>query len=376
MFKVKNWQLKREGDYLYEDNRPKKQIAYIFDINKCIACQTCSVACKTTWTSGKGEEIMFWNNVESKPYGGYPLKWELNVLNKMPDQNWNEDGSYAGRTLFESTPVNERVTGWLPKVEDYSYPNIGEDECSGIVDKGDFFSGVHKVWMFYLARICNHCTYPACLAACPRKAIYKRQEDGIVLIDQSRCRGYRECVRSCPYKKTYFNLVTRISEKCIGCYPLIEKGEQPRCVQTCIGKIRLQGFISHPDKPREDNPIDYIVYFKKVALPLYPQFGLEPNVYYIPPVHVPKEFLEQMFGPGVDNAIDIYRKVKEDKKLLGAFLLFGSTDKIIHSFKVSNKEAFGYDESGKLVVTVPLTEPIYIRPYFDKKLKAYKHNIP
>ena len=47
----------------------------------------------------------------------------------------------------------------------------------------------HKVWFFHLARICNDCTYPGCLAACPRNAIYKRPEDGIVLIDQSRCRG-------------------------------------------------------------------------------------------------------------------------------------------------------------------------------------------
>jgi len=374
--KVRNWQIKREQEYPYQENRPQRQIAYVFDTNKCIACQTCTVACKTTWTSGKGEEIMFWNNVETKPYGGYPLKWDLNILDKMQPQHWNSDRTYAGKTLLESTPTNERVLGWLPKVEDYSYPNIGEDECSGIVEKGDFFSGIHRVWMFYLARICNHCTYPACLAACPRKAIYKRQEDGIVLIDQSRCRGYRECVRACPYKKTFFNLVTRISEKCIGCYPLIEKGEQPRCVQTCIGKIRLQGFISHPDDPKEDNPIDYIVYFKKVALPLYPQFGLEPNVYYIPPVHVPKEFLNQMFGPGVEDAIETYRHTMDDKKLLGAFLLFGSTPKTLHKFKVTQKEAMGYDEQGTLVSKVPLTEPIFIREYFDKKLKAYRHNIP
>ena len=230
--------------------------------------------------------------------------------------------------------------------------------------------------MFYLARICNHCTYPACLAACPRKAIYKRKEDGIVLIDQSRCRGYRECVRACPYKRTFFNLVTRISEKCIGCYPLIEKGEQPRCVQTCIGKIRLQGFLSKPDSPQKDNPIDYLVYVKKVALPLYPQFGLEPNVYYIPPVHVPKEFLYQMFGPGVDNAIETYKGAKVDKELLGAFLLFGSTDKIIRSFKVEGDYTLGFNDEREMIAKVPLTEPIYVRPYFDKKVGTYRHNIP
>src|SRR3989304_5869102 len=107
-----------------------------------------------------------------------------------------------------------------------------------------------------------------------------RKEDGIVLIDQSRCRGYRECVRACPYKRTFFNLVTRISEKCIGCYPLIEKGEQPRCVQTCIGKIRLQGFLSKPDSPQDYKNYHDKAYKHFRTMPSRPHIGLEPNVYY------------------------------------------------------------------------------------------------
>ena len=376
MPKVKNWQLNREMEYPYEENRPKRQIGYVFDINKCIACQTCTVACKTTWTSGKGQEMMFWNNVETKPYGGYPLQWDIEILDDLDDQVWEEENQrYEGKTIFESAPRGEKVLGWLPEAEDYAYPNIGEDECAGIVEKGQYFTGIHPVWMFYMPRICNHCTYPACLAACPRKAIYKREEDGIVLIDQSRCRGYRECVRACPYKKSFFNLVTRVSEKCIGCYPLIERGEQPRCVQTCIGKIRLQGFLSKPEEARKDNPLDLIVHFRKVALPLFPQFGLEPNVYYIPPIHVPTDFLFQMFGPGVDHAIEVYRNVKDDPELLGAFMLFGATPKIIHSFEVKGETAIGYDEEGNEVARVPFTEPLYIRPYFDRKHDTYRHNI-
>ncbi len=375
MPKVYNWHLGREMEYPYEESRPEKQVAWVFDINKCIECQTCTVACKTTWTSGKGQESMFWNNVETKPYGGYPTGWDLSILPKLGEQVWNESNVYEGKTVFESAPQGEKVNGYLPDDEDYAHVNLGEDECTEIIEKGAFFQGIHNAWMFYLARICNHCTYPACLAACPRKAIYKRKEDGIVLVDQTRCRGYRECVKACPYKKVFFNMVTRTSEKCIACFPLIEKGEQPRCVQTCIGKIRLMGFLSSPEKIRRDNPLDFLIYYKKVALPLYPQFGLEPNVYYIPPIHVPREFLYQMFGPMVDEAIETYRSAPEDRELLGALLLFTSTQRIVHSFRVKGDYVYGYDEKGNEVVRVPFTEPLYIRPYFDSKRNVYRHTI-
>ncbi len=373
---VKNWQLKKDMKYPYDDNRPNKQIAYVFDTNKCIACQTCTVACKTTWTSGKGQETMFFNNVETKPYGGYPLKWDQNTLEMMGEQSWDKaTGEYKGKTIFDDAK-GENVKGWRPSERDYAFPNMGEDECSDIVSKGSFFTGIHDVWMFYLARICNHCTYPACLAACPRKAIYKRQEDGIVLIDESRCRGYKECVKACPYKKTFFNMITRVSEKCIGCYPLIEKGEQPRCVQTCIGKIRMQGFLSKPEEAKADNPIDQIVHIKKIALPLYPQYGTEPNVYYVPPVHVPTDFLHQMFGPGVDKAVEAYKNLKNDKDLLAAFLLFGNTPKIIHNYKREGDFTVGYNDKGEVVTKVPLTEPVYVRPYNDKDYGTFRHNTP
>ena len=229
MAKVKNWHLKREIEYPYEGSRPKKQWAIIFDLNKCIACQTCTLACKTTWTSGKGQEYMFWNNVETKPWGGYPLAWDLRILEKLGRQEWSASGEYQGKTLIEAAPPTERVLHFAPTDEDWMYPNVGEDDCAGgNVDGGAHMASLpHDKWFFYLPRTCAHCTYPACLAACPRKAIYKRDEDGIVLIDQSRCKGYGECVRACPYKKSMYNPYTRTSEKCIGCYPAVEEGVQP-----------------------------------------------------------------------------------------------------------------------------------------------------
>ena len=78
--------------------------------------------------------------------------------------------------------------------------------------------------MFYLPRICEHCLNPSCMASCPSGAIYKRAEDGIVLVDQDRCRGWRQCITGCPYKKIYFNHKTGKAEKCTFCYPRVEVG--------------------------------------------------------------------------------------------------------------------------------------------------------
>ena len=375
MARVHNWQIGREMSYWYPESRPEKQFAAIFDINKCIACQTCTLACKTTWTSGKGQEYMLWNNVESKPFGFYPLKWDLELLAKLGKQAWN-GGAYEGRTLFEAAPEGERVLGWRPEEQDYSYPNVGEDDCAGIIENGAGLSVPHMSWFFYLARICNHCTYPACLASCPRGSIYKRPEDGIVLVDQSRCRGYQECVQACPYKKVFYNAMTGTSEKCIACFPKMEQGLQPQCFVNCIGKIRMAGYLSTPDKANPENPIDYLVHVRKVALPLFPQFGLEPNVYYIPPVHAPSPYLRQMFGPGVDAAIATYRSAQDDPDLGGLLGLFGCTEQVMPRWKRVNDSVIGMEENGKEIVRVPLREPIYVRQAFDAKYGVQRTNCP
>jgi nitrate reductase beta subunit len=381
MPKVYNWQLGREMDYWYPESRPDRQVAAVFDINKCIACQTCTMSCKTTWTSGKGQEYMFWNSVETKPWGSYPLGWDVRILEKLGPQPWDITGVkpvYAGKTIFEAAPQGERVLGYLPEDEDWANPNRGEDETNEPIDESKFYlSQVHAIWNFYLARICMHCTYPACLAACPRKAIYKRKEDGIVLIDQERCRGYRECVRACPYKRAMYNHVTRISEKCIFCYPAVEQGIWPRCMRNCIGKIRMVGYINTPEEADPENPIDFMIHVKKLALPLYPQLGLEPNVYYIPPIHVPAEFNRQMFGPAADEAVEVYKRIRrgEEPELRAVLLLCVSTDRILTRFELVGDEAVGYDENGQEVTRVRLVEKEIVRPYRDETVGVYRHNI-
>ena len=414
MAKVYNWQLGREMVYPYEAAYPKKQFAFVFNINRCIACQSCTMACKSTWTFNKGQEHMWWANVETKPYGGYPQFWDARILELLEKANpggqrWGAGkeashtpyGEFQGQTIFEAaqktlTPDSARVLGYLPTDEEWNSPNIYEDNPVGERGKPNEFDKtgvelpVHKTWFFYLARICNHCSYPACLAACPRKAIYKRPEDGIVLIDQSQCRGYRKCVEACPYKKSMYRGNTRTSEKCIACYPRVEGTDpesegQPmetRCMAACIGQIRMQGLAKlSPDGTwAEDrqNPLYYMVHVAKVALPLYPQLGTSPNGYYIPPRWVPRPYLRQMFGPGVDHAIERY--TNPDRELLAVLQLFRRSNRIIFRYEIKegpkvyegqlrgkpvtlyNDTVIAYGQDGKEIFRTTVEEPLYVRP--------------
>ena len=107
----------------------------------------------------------------------------------------------------------------------------------------DIYGQFENTFMMYLPRLCEHCLNPACVASCPSGSIYKREEDGIVLIDQDKCRGWRMCVSGCPYKKIYYNWKSGKAEKCIFCYPRIEAGQPTVCSETCVGRIRYLGVL-------------------------------------------------------------------------------------------------------------------------------------
>ncbi len=186
-----------------------------------------------------------------------------------------------------------------------------------------------NTFMMYLPRLCEHCLNPACVATCPSGAIYKREEDGIVLIDQDKCRGWRMCITGCPYKKIYFNWKSGKSEKCIFCYPRIESGMPTVCSETCVGRIRYLGVLLYdadaienaastenekdlyqrqldvfldPNDPKvieqalkdgvpqgvieaaQQSPVWKMAMDWKLALPLHPEYRTLPMVWYVPPL--------------------------------------------------------------------------------------------
>jgi nitrate reductase beta subunit len=193
----------------------------------------------------------------------------------------------------------------------------------------DIYGQFENTFMMYLPRLCEHCLNPTCVASCPSGSIYKREEDGIVLIDQDKCRGWRMCVSGCPYKKIYYNWSTGKAEKCIFCYPRIEAGQPTVCSETCVGRIRYLGVLLYdadrieeaasvanekdlykaqlsvfldpndqevidqalkdgvPEswlKAAKDSPVYKMVMDWKVALPLHPEYRTLPMVWYVPPL--------------------------------------------------------------------------------------------
>ncbi len=296
----------------------QRQIAMVFDLNKCIGCQTCTIACKRLWTRDEGMEYMWWNTVNTQPGQGTPRNWEqmgggfrdgVAQPGRMPTRDdFGDAWEFNQQEVFlggKGTALQLRPNGKQPEWS----PNWDEDQGAGEYPNAHYF---------YLPRICNHCTHPACLEACPRKAIEKREQDGIVLINEERCRGYRFCMEACPYKKIYFNHAKKVSQKCIFCFPRIEQGVAPACARMCPGRVRFVGYRDDPAAP-----IHKLVDVWKVAIALHPEYGTEPNVFYVPPLapprfdangeidgskpRIPDEYLVSLFGPDVFRALEILK---------------------------------------------------------------------
>jgi len=352
------------------------QVAMVMNLDKCIGCHTCSVTCKQTWTNRPGTEYVYFNNVETKPGLGYPKRYE--------DQDHWKGGwtlDRRGRLRLRSGSRLRRLASIfynpdLPTIDDYhdpftydyarlitapagtTAPSVStrsaltgrelnptwganwEDDLAGAPERAHDDPNLARmaeqvrlefesVFMFYLPRICEHCLNPSCVASCPSGAMYKRAEDGIVLVDQDRCRGWRFCVSGCPYKKVYFNHRTGKAEKCTLCFPRIEAGLPTICSETCVGRLRYLGLVLYdadavteaaatarpedlyeaqlsvfldPEDPqvvdaaeRSGIPHDWLgaarrspayalIARHRVALPLHPEYRTMPMVWYIPPL--------------------------------------------------------------------------------------------
>ncbi|WP_432654269.1 nitrate reductase subunit beta [Thalassospira xiamenensis] len=397
----------------------------VLNLDKCIGCHTCSVTCKNVWTSREGVEYAWFNNVETKPGTGYPTDWENQArwnggwertksgkLQPKQGSKWrilanifaNPDlpeiddyyepfdfdydhlKSAPEMEAFPTARPRSRITGeriqkiekgpnweeilggeFSKRSEDYNFEGIQKD----------IYGEYENTFMMYLPRLCEHCLNPACAASCPSGAIYKREEDGIVLIDQEKCRGWRMCVSGCPYKKVYYNWSTGKSEKCTLCYPRIESGNPTVCSETCVGRIRYIGvmlydadkietaanaeettdlydaqlgvFLDPKDpeviaaaradgvpedwiKAAQESPIWKMAMEWKVAFPLHPEYRTLPMVWYIPPLS-PIQNAAEAGAIGMNGAMPDVRNLRIPVKYLANMLTAGDEEPIANALE-------------------------------------------
>ncbi|MGH9328059.1 MAG: nitrate reductase subunit beta [Terriglobia bacterium] len=405
----------------------RAQVSMVFHLDKCIGCHTCSLACKNLWTDRPGTEYMWWNNVETKPGTGYPTLYEdqdqyhggwilengklklrlgsrkselvnISFNPRLPTlDDYYQPWTYRYGDLINAEPGDDQpvarpvsmITGDEMDIE--AGPNWDDDLSGSPIyaandpnlkalteeERRKFFE-LEQLVFFYLPRICNHCLNPSCVAACPTGAIYKRGEDGIVLISQEKCQGWRMCVSGCPYKKVYFNWQTGKSEKCILCYPRLEIGEAPACMHSCVGKIRYLGILlydadriehaaSQPDRElveaqreiildpfdqdvisqaREhgidekileaarNSPVYRYVKLWKLALPLHPEWRTLPSLFYVPPLLPVTSSLNQNGHYELDT--DFFSSLESARlplRYMAHLFTAGDEDKVIEVYR-------------------------------------------
>jgi len=403
----------------------RAQVAMVLNLDKCIGCHTCSITCKNVWTSRDGVEYAWFNNVETKPGIGYPKEWEnqdkwlggwtrnaagkleprqgsrLGILAKLftnPNlpqideyyEPFTYDYEHLQKAPLVQTPPTARpvsvLTGkkmekieWGPNWEDDLGGEFGARSKDKLFDdvQKEMYSTFENTFMMYLPRLCEHCLNPACVASCPSGSIYKREEDGIVLIDQDKCRGWRMCVSGCPYKKIYYNWQSGKAEKCLFCYPRIEAGQPTVCAETCVGRIRYLGVMLYDadriqDAAAVENPQDLYqsqldifldphdpavqaealrqgiaqswldaackspVYKMacewKVAFPLHPEYRTLPMVWYIPPLS-PIQSAAAAGHMGMDGVIPDVKSLRIPVKYLANLLTAGEVAPVLKALE-------------------------------------------
>jgi molybdopterin-containing oxidoreductase family iron-sulfur binding subunit len=152
--------------------------------------------------------------------------------------------------------------------------------------------------------LCNHCDEPSCVEVCPTGATYKRDEDGVVVVDKDKCMGCKSCLMGCPYGarytvekwESYFpegiplspyeefakkhwedHSGVGVATKCDFCLDRLGTGEEPACVEVCSANARYFGDLDDPN-----SEVSLLIRRHKATV-INPELGNKPQVFYLEP---------------------------------------------------------------------------------------------
>lgn len=128
--------------------------------------------------------------------------------------------------------------------------------------------------MVHIPLLCMHCEDAPCVHACPTGAS-KKDEDGIVWVDEKTCMGCRACVVACPYGARHFDKASGVVKKCTFCKDRVREGGEPYCVQTCHQRARVFGDLDDPT-----SEVSKLVNGLRTER-LFEDIGTDPQVYYV-----------------------------------------------------------------------------------------------
>ena len=199
------------------------RLALVIDLNKCVGCHACATNCKS----------------------------------------WNTYGQFG--PLTDKEPYGKEPSGvWFNRVQTYEVGTFPDTQ------------------VVYFPKSCMHCKDAPCVEVCPTSASYKREEDGIVLVNYDDCIGCKYCSWACPYGCREFDDDTGVMKKCTLCVDRIydtalpEEERQPACVLACPSRARLFGDIDDP------NSEAFQAIQENNGYKVMPEAGTDPANHYLP----------------------------------------------------------------------------------------------
>lgn len=237
----------------------KKKLGLVIDLDTCVGCHACAVACKEWNAAGFAAPL-----TDERPYGRDPTGVWFNRVH-----------SYELAATDFATPAFD------PGAHDALGTQASSPSGCGTAPLPQ--PGAQPAMTLHFPRSCLHCETPACVTVCPTGASYKRAEDGIVLVDESKCIGCQLCSWACPYGAREYSVVEGVMKKCTLCIDRIynerldEAERQPACVQACPTRARHFGDLGDPQ-----SSVSQLV-AARGGVDLMPQLGYKPVNQYLPP---------------------------------------------------------------------------------------------